>query len=129
MRPSKRIPTHPGEVLLNDFLKPTGITQVAFAAHLGIPIQRLNQLIRGKRGVTPDTAWLLSQALGTTPDFWMNLQAAHDLAACRPTRKVQRLRLVEAVNRGLADVEAGRVVDNKDLDIDTLIAAGDKGSR
>ncbi len=91
MRPSNRIPIHPGVVLANDFLKPLGITQVAFAAHLGIPIQRVNELIRGKRGVTPDTAWLLSQALGTTPDFWMNLQAAHDLVACRPSRKIKRI--------------------------------------
>jgi len=81
-------------ILATDFLKPLGITQMAFAAHLGIPIQRLNELIRGKRGVTPDTAWLLSQALGTTPDFWMNLQAAHDLAACRPVRKIKPLHAV-----------------------------------
>ncbi|HOA13456.1 MAG TPA: HigA family addiction module antitoxin [Myxococcota bacterium] len=94
MRPSNRIPTHPGVILATDFLKPLGITQMAFAAHLGIPIQRLNELIRGKRGVTPDTAWLLSQALGTTPDFWMNLQAAHDLAACRPVRKIKPLHAV-----------------------------------
>ena len=64
-------------------------SQVAFAAHLGIPVQRLNELVRGKRGITPDTAWLLSQALGTTPDFWMNLQAAYDLAVCRPPRSIK----------------------------------------
>ncbi len=69
MRPENRVPTHPGEVLLLEFLQPGGVTQVAFARHLGVPLQRVNQLVRGKRGVTPQTAWLLSQALGTTPEF------------------------------------------------------------
>ena len=49
------------------------------AAHLGVPVQRINELIRGKRGVTPETAWLLSEALNTTPEFWVNLQTAYDL--------------------------------------------------
>jgi addiction module HigA family antidote len=56
------------------------MAQVAFAAHLGVPVQRINELIRGKRGVTAETAWLLAQALGTTPQFWLNLQSSHDLA-------------------------------------------------
>ncbi|MXY98957.1 MAG: HigA family addiction module antidote protein [Gemmatimonadetes bacterium] len=55
------------------FLKPLGITQVAFAKHIGVPLQRINEIIRGKRGVTPETAWLLSLALGTTPELWLNL--------------------------------------------------------
>ena len=63
-----------------EFLAPAGVTQVAFAQHIGVPLQRVNEIIRGKRGVTPETAWLLSQALGTTPQFWMNLQASYDLA-------------------------------------------------
>jgi addiction module HigA family antidote len=88
----KRIPTHPGEVLLEEFLVPLEITQVELAAHIGVPVQRVNEIVRGKRGVTPETAWLLSQALGTTPEFWINLQAAHDLAAQRPSRQVKRLR-------------------------------------
>ena len=92
MRARKRIPTHPGEVLREEFLVPLGQTQVALAGHLGVPVQRINELIRGKRGVTPETAWLLSQALDTTPEFWLNLQAAYDLAALRPKRKVTRLR-------------------------------------
>jgi len=71
---------------------PLGQTQVALAAHLGIPVQRINELVRGKRGVTPETAWLLAQAFGTTPEFWLNLQASHDLAMSRPARRVQRLR-------------------------------------
>ena len=94
MQPDNRIPTHPGEILLEEFLVPLGQTQVALAAHLGVPIQRINELVRGKRGVTPETAWLLAQALNTTPEFWLNLQAAHDLALNRPGRKVPKLRRV-----------------------------------
>lgn len=91
MRTTHRIPTHPGEVLLEEFLEPLGITQVALAQHLDVPVQRVNELVRGKRGVTPETAWLLSQAFDTTPEFWMNLQANHDLARLRPSKKVKPL--------------------------------------
>ena len=91
MLPENRIPTHPGEVLNEEFLKPLGLTQVALAEHLGIPVQRINELVRRKRGVTPETAWLLAGAFGTTPDFWINLQTSHDLAATRPTKEVPRL--------------------------------------
>ena len=93
MIPAKRIPTHPGEILEEEFLKPLGISQVAFAAHLGVPVQRINELVRGKRGITPETAWLLSQALNTTPEFWLNLQMTFDLAQNRPRREVQALKL------------------------------------
>lgn len=94
MLPKHRTPTHPGEILLEEFLKPLGVTQVAFAQHIGVSVQRVNELIRGKRGVTPDTAWLLAQALGTTPQFWVNLQANHDLAASRPRKTIRKLRRV-----------------------------------
>lgn len=91
MIPKNRIPVHPGEVLTREYLQPLGLTQVEFAAHIGVPIQRINEIVRGKRGITPDTAWLFSQALGTTPEFWLNLQAMHDLARSRPTRRIRRL--------------------------------------
>ena len=91
MLPRKRVPSHPGEILLEDFLKPLGVTQVSLAKHLDVPVQRINELIRGKRGVTPETAWLLAGALGTTPEFWVNLQTQHDLAASRPARKVRQV--------------------------------------
>ncbi len=91
MLPKKRIPTHPGEILLEDFLKPMGVSQVALAEHLDIPVQRINELVRGKRGVTPETAWLLAGALGTTPELWINLQANHDLVRNRPKKKVRQL--------------------------------------
>ena len=92
MIPENRIPTHPGAILSQEFLIPLGISQVAFAAHLGVPVQRVNELVRGKRGVTPETAWLLSQALNTTPEFWINLQTAYDLARTRPAEPVERLK-------------------------------------
>ena len=91
MLPENRITTHPGEVLKEEFLDPLGITQVAFAHHIGVPLQRVNEIIRGKRGITPETAWLVSQALGTSPQFWMNLQDAYDLTSKRPSRTVERL--------------------------------------
>lgn len=91
MIPENRVPTHPGEVLSEEFLKPMGVTQVAFAAHIGVPVQRINELIRGKRGITPQTAWLLAQALKTSPEFWVNLQALHDLAKNRPQAKIRPL--------------------------------------
>lgn len=91
MLPRKRTPTHPGEILSEDFIKPLGITQVALAEHLKVPVQRINELVRGKRGVTPETAWLLAGALGTTPEFWLNLQVNHDLVRARPAREVRQL--------------------------------------
>ena len=94
MLPKKRIPTHPGEILLEEFLKPLGVTQVALAQHIGVSVQRVNELVRGKRGITSETAWLLSQALGTTPQFWVNLQTNHDLAANRPRKAIRKLRRV-----------------------------------
>jgi len=88
MLPENRSPTHPGEILAEEFLEPLGMTQVAFARHLGIPVQRVNEIVRGKRGVTPATAWLFSQALETTPGFWMTLQANFDLYRERPEAQV-----------------------------------------
>jgi addiction module HigA family antidote len=92
MLPKNRIPTHPGLVLREEFLEPLGVTQSAFAEHIGVPLQRVNEIIRGKRGVTPETAWLFAAALGTTPQLWLNLQAAHDLMATRPSKSPSRLR-------------------------------------
>jgi addiction module HigA family antidote len=79
MLPKNRPPTHPGEVLLHEFLEPKGISQSALAEKLEIPVQRVNTLINGKRGMTPETALLLARFFETTPEFWMNLQTKHDL--------------------------------------------------
>ena len=91
MLPEYRIPTHPGEILLEDFLVPMNISQVAFAAHIRVPVQRVNQIVRGKRGVTPETAWLFAEALGTSPEFWLNLQSNYDLVRSRPKRQIARM--------------------------------------
>jgi addiction module HigA family antidote len=79
MIPKNRKPTHPGEILLEEFLKPSGMSQVDLARKMGIPIQRINTLINGKRDMTAETAILLSRALKTSSEFWMNLQVACDL--------------------------------------------------
>jgi antitoxin HigA-1 len=92
MLPRNRIPTHPGEILLEDFLKPMEVTQKGFAEHLNVPIQRINEIVRGKRGVSSETAWLFAAALDTTPEFWMNLQTQHDLALTRPKKGIKRVR-------------------------------------
>ncbi len=75
----KRRPTTPGEMLLEEFLKPAGFTQVALAAKMGVPAQRVNAIISRRRAVTAETAILLSRALVTTPELWLNLQVAVDL--------------------------------------------------
>jgi antitoxin HigA-1 len=82
---------HPGEILLEEFLKPLGLTQVAFAKHIGVPVQRINEIVLGKRRITPETAWLLAQAFGTSPELWLNLQTTYDLARFRPKRQVTRI--------------------------------------
>ena len=88
MLPKHRPPTHPGEILLEEFLKPIGMTQTTLAEKLGVPIQRVNTLINGKRGVTAETALLLAKLFETTPQFWMNLQTAWDLWSAQ--RKLNR---------------------------------------
>ena len=77
--PSNRPPTHPGEMLLEEFLRPLSISQSAFAVRLGVSFPRLNEIIRGKRGVTPDTALRLARVLGMSADFWLGLQQDWDL--------------------------------------------------
>ena len=77
--PKNRRPAHPGEVFLEDFLIPLGITQKEAAARLRISYPRMNEIINGKRGVTPDTALRLARFTSTEPEFWLNLQQATDL--------------------------------------------------
>ena len=77
--PTDREPTHPGEMLREEFLVPLGLTQRDLADAIHVPYQRVNELLRGKRGVTPSTALRLSRFFGTSPGFWMNLQLRWDL--------------------------------------------------
>jgi addiction module HigA family antidote len=75
----QREPTHPGEVFLEEYLKPKNLTQGAAAEQMGISLNRLNEIIKGKRGVTADTALRLAELTGAEPEFWLNLQNAVDL--------------------------------------------------
>lgn len=89
MIPENRIPTHPGEVLREEFLLPLGLTPSALGKHMGVPSSHISELTQEKRDVTPKLAWLLAQAFGTSPEFWANLQSTHDLAKSRPRRKTK----------------------------------------
>lgn len=90
-RPKARIPTHPGVILREDFLVPLGVSQAALARHLGRTRQSVNAVVQGKSPVTPDLAWALSGALGTTPEFWVQLQLKHDLVKAIPSAPVPPL--------------------------------------
>ena len=81
-------PFHPGEMLLEEFLEPMGTSQAEFAGRIGWTRARLNEFIRGKRGVTASAALDLAQTLGTSPKLWMNLQATYDLDKAAKARKV-----------------------------------------
>jgi antitoxin HigA-1 len=91
MIPQKRKATHPGEVLLYEFLEPMGITQLKLAAVLGISAQRINEIVKGKRGITPETAWLFAAFFKISPEFWMNLQTSYDLSTHRPEGNLEKL--------------------------------------
>jgi addiction module HigA family antidote len=77
--PTHRPPTHPGEMLLEEFLKPLGISQTEFAERIGVSYPRLNELINGRRGMMPDTALRLERVLGMDAGFWLTLQQKWDL--------------------------------------------------
>jgi addiction module HigA family antidote len=79
--PTHRTPTHPGEMLMQEFLIPMGLTQRDLATGIHAPYQRVNDLIHQRRGMTPSTALRLAKFFGTTPEFWMNLQLRWDLYA------------------------------------------------
>jgi antitoxin HigA-1 len=89
MLPLHRISTHPGQVLAKEFLEPLGLTQVKLARAISIPQNRVNELIRGKRGITPETALLLAEYFKNSAEFWMNLQTAYDLTRVRAELRKQ----------------------------------------
>jgi addiction module HigA family antidote len=97
--PTHRAPTHPGEMLLREFLEPLGLTQTELAERMEIPFQRINSLVNGRRGITPDTALRLSKVFGTTPGFWMNHQLRWDLFHAQREAK-EALQRIEPVPRG-----------------------------
>ncbi len=92
--PTNREPTHPGEILREEFLQPMGITQRELAAGIHVPYQRINELVNRKRGVTPSTALRLAKYFGTTPGFWMNLQLRWDLYQARQ-KEAKQLEKIE----------------------------------
>jgi addiction module HigA family antidote len=83
--PTHRVPTHPGEMLLEEFLGPMGLTQRDLAEAIHVPYQRVNELVNGRRGVTPSTALRLAKYFDVSADFWMNLQLRWDLYRAQQT--------------------------------------------
>jgi len=88
----KRVTTHPGEMLREEFLLPLGITQNALAMRIRVPATRIGDIVHGRRAVTPDTALRLAQFFGNSPEFWLNLQQMHDLSKARLelSKKIER---------------------------------------
>ena len=97
--PTDREPTHPGKMLLKEFLVPLQMTQRELASAILVPYQRVNELVRGRRGVTPSTALRLSRFFGTSPGFWMNLQLRWDLyhAQRAEAEQIEDIRPLEQV--------------------------------
>lgn len=85
--PTNRTPTHPGEMLLEEFLLPMDITQRELASAIRVPYQRVNELVNGRRGITPSTALRLARFFGMSPDFWLNLQLRWDLYKVQQAEK------------------------------------------
>ena len=85
--PTHRTPTHPGEMLLEEFLIPIGLSQQELANAIGVPYQRINEIVNGRRGMTPSTALRLARFLGTSASFWMNLQLRLDLFDAQRTEE------------------------------------------
>lgn len=97
--PTHRPPTHPGEMLLEDFLKPLGISQSAFAIQLGVSFPRLNEVINAKRAVTPDTALRLAQVTGMSADFWLGLQQDWDLWHALRSKEAEQIAKLKRLPR------------------------------
>ncbi len=99
--PTERPPTHPGEMLLEEFLKPLGMSQQQLAKQIRVPFQRVNELVNRRRGVTPATALRLSRLFGNTADFWMNLQIRWDLYKAQ-RKEAEILKKIEPLPNGAA---------------------------
>ena len=93
--PTHGPPTHPGEMLLEEFLKPLGLSQTELAEKMGVSYPRVNELIHGKRGVTPDTALRLERLFGMEAQFWLNLQLAWDLYEVSHSPAVKEIRKIK----------------------------------
>jgi len=100
--PTDRPPTHPGEMLLEEFLKPNEMTQSELAERIGVSYPRVNELIHGKRGMTPDTALRLERLFGMEAQFWLNLQLAWDLYAATKSPEARAIMQIEPLRRAAA---------------------------
>ena len=98
--PTHRPPTHPGEMILEEFLKPLDLTQAELARHLGVSYPRLNEIVKGRRSVTPDTALRLSRVLGMSPDFWLGLQQDWDLWHAMKSPEAKEILRLEPISSG-----------------------------
>ena len=98
--PTHRPPTHPGEMILEEFLKPLDMTQVELARRLNVSYPRLNEIVKGRRSVTPDTALRLSRVLGMSPDFWLGLQQDWDLWHAMKSPAAEEILRLEPVSSG-----------------------------
>jgi len=95
--PTHRQPTHPGEVLLEEFLKPIGLSQRDLADGIRVPYQRVNEIVNGRRGITPATALRLAKFFGNSEGFWMNLQLRWDLYQAKKSEK-RELREIRTIS-------------------------------
>ncbi len=93
MSKNKIINPHPGEILLEEFLKPAGLSQNKLAMELRVPSHRVNEIVHGRRSITADSALRLARFFGTTPDFWLNLQTIYDLTEARESLKSELTRI------------------------------------
>ena len=100
--PTHREPTHPGEMLLEEFIEPMGITQRELATSIHVPYQRINEIVNMKRGVTPSTALRLAKFFGMSEDFWLNLQLRWDLYKARQAEEVELRSIKPLRNQKLA---------------------------
>jgi antitoxin HigA-1 len=92
---TKRITTHPGEVLREEYMEPLGLSANRLGQLIGVPHNRISEMIKERRNVTPDTALRLARLFSTTPEFWLNLQRDHDLSKARAEIGVQVQKLVQ----------------------------------
>jgi antitoxin HigA-1 len=102
--PTEREPTHPGEMLLEEFLIPASLTQRKLADAIHVPYQRINEIVNGHRGVTPSTALRLAKFFGMSPSFWLNLQLRWDL-----------YRAQQEESAALADIQTHHIVANESV--------------
>jgi addiction module HigA family antidote len=95
-----RLKTHPGEILKEEFLLPLGMSATSLATKLGVPVNRLTDIIRGRRELTPDTALRLGRYFKTSPEFWLNLQMAHDLSVAETNGDYEKIEPFENAHAG-----------------------------